>query len=165
MGMIDAIATEYEFESGLTRKTIERIPEDKLGWKPHDKSMTLGRLASHLAETQGWAKGTIDADEFDVGKDFTALDGKSKAEILKAFDAQAAEAKAALKSGVSDATLMKPWALKMQGQTVFSMPKVAVLRTWVLNHQIHHRGQLSVYLRMLGQPVPSIYGPSADEQG
>jgi len=163
--MIDGFLMEYEHEVGVTRKVIERIPDDKLGWKPHEKSMTAGRLASHLAENHGWVQSILGSDQFDVGADYKPFDGKTKTEVLAAFDKLAAEAKAAMKNGVSNEALMKPWALKMQGQTMFEMPKAVVLRNFVLNHQVHHRGQLSVYLRLLGAPVPSIYGPSADEQG
>lgn len=165
MAIIDAFAMEFEYETGVTRKVIDRITDDNLNWKPHDKSMSLGLLSSHLAEIQGWGKDVIVSDEFNVEAGFKPYHGKSKAEILKTFDEMVAGALATMKSGVSDQTLMKPWALKMNGQLVFQMPKVQVIRAWVLNHQYHHRGQLSVYLRLLNIPVPSIYGPSADEQG
>ncbi len=164
MGIIDALAVEHQYESGVTRKVIERLPENKYGWKPHDKSMTAGRLASHLVEIQGWTPGTLAQDELNFDN-YTPLDAKSKAELLKQFDASVADSLKAMKSGVSDQALMKKWKLTMKGQTIIEMPKVQVLRAWVLNHQIHHRGQLSVYLRLVGAAVPSIYGPSADEQG
>lgn len=163
MGMIDALAMEYQYETGVTRKVIDRVPEDKFGWKPHDKSMTAGALASHITEIQGWTPGTLASDEFKID-DYKPYVPKSKAELLQTFDTLVADSLKAMK-GVSDQTLMKGWKMTQKGQTLLEMPKVAVLRTWVLNHQIHHRGQLSVYLRLLGQPVPSIYGPSADEQG
>lgn len=162
MGMIDALAMEYQYETGVTRKVIDRVPEDKFGWKPHDKSMTAGALASHITEIQGWTSGTIASDEFKID-DYKPYVPKSKAELLQTFDTLVADSLKAMK-GVSDQALMKGWKMTQKGQTLLEMPKVAVLRTWVLNHQIHHRGQLSVYLRLLGQPVPSIYGPSADEQ-
>ncbi len=163
MGMIDALAMEYQYETGVTRKVIDRLPEDKYGWKPHDKSMTAGQLASHIVEIQGWTAGTLAQDEFKMD-DYKPFKPKSKAELLKTFDALVAESLKAMKSGVSDAALMKNWKMTQKGQTILDMPKVQVLRAWVLNHQIHHRGQLSVYLRLVGAPVPSIYGPSADEK-
>jgi uncharacterized damage-inducible protein DinB len=165
VNVIDAMAQEYEHEAGVTRKVIERIPDDKLDWKPHEKSMSAGKLASHLAESQGWAKSIVEDDEFNVDADYKPFEGSSIAEILKTYDGLVAESLAAMKSGVSNETLTNPWTLKMNGQTMFEMPKGATLRMWMISHQIHHRGQLSVYLRMVGAPVPSIYGPSADEQG
>lgn len=164
MAIIDALAMEYQYETGLTRKVIDRVPEDKFTWKPHDKSMSAGHLASHLAEIQGWTAGTLAQDEFKIDG-YKAFQAKSKAELLKTFDTLVGESLKAMKGGVSDQTLMKPWKMTQGGKTLLEMPKVQVLRAWVLNHQIHHRGQLTVYLRLLGVPVPSIYGPSADEQG
>jgi uncharacterized damage-inducible protein DinB len=165
MAIIDALIAEYQHETGVTRKVIDRLPADKLSWRPHEKSMAAGKLASHLAEIQGWGKDAIEEDGFDIQPSFKPFDGKTKAEILQKFDGLVVDSLKSMKNGVSDAVLMKPWALKMQGHVVFEMPKIQVLRAWVLNHQIHHRGQLSVYLRLLNVPVPSIYGPSADEQG
>ncbi len=164
MGMIDALAMEYQYETGVTRKVIERVPEDKYGWKPHDKSMTAGALAAHIVEIQGWTPDTLAHDEFKIDN-YEAYKPKSKADLLQTFDTLVADTLKAMKGGVTDQLLMKPWKMTQKGQTLLEMPKVAVIRTWVLNHQVHHRGQLSVYLRLLGQPVPSIYGPSADEQG
>lgn len=163
MGMIDALAMEYEHEAGVTRKVIERVPEDKYGWKPHDKSMTAGALAAHLAELQGWPPNTLVHGEFKVD-DYKLFKPKSKAELMQAFDKLVADSLKAMKSGVADQVLMQEWKMTHKGQTILQMPKVAVIRTLVINHTVHHRGQLSVYLRLLGQPVPSIYGPSADEQ-
>lgn len=163
MGMIDALAMEYQYETGVTRKVVERVPEDKFGWKPHDKSMTALQLASHITEIQGWTADTIASDEFKID-DYKPYVPKTKAELLQTFDKLVADSLKAMKGGVTDQALMQQWKMTQKGQTILQMPKVAVLRTWVLNHQIHHRGQLSVYLRLLGQPVPSIYGPSADEQ-
>lgn len=165
MNLIDAMGMEYQHESALTRKVLERIPEDKLGWKPHAKSMTLGRLASHLAEIQGWVKSAIELDVMDIPEDFEPLDAASKEEILRVFDANAAEAAKAFKSGLPNEKLMDSWKLTRGGQTMIEMPRLQVIRGFVLSHQIHHRGQMSVYLRLNDIPVPAIYGPSADEQG
>lgn len=165
MNLIDAFIGEYQHEMGVTRRVLDRVPDDKLAWKPHDKSMTMGRLASHTAEISGWVPGTITLDAFDLGSQYKPFDAKSKAEILATFDKLVADAVQVLKSGVSNETLMKKWALMSGSHTVFELPKAAVLRSFVMSHIIHHRGQLSVYLRLTGAAVPSIYGPSADEQG
>ncbi len=164
MAIIDAIAMEYQYETGVTRKVIDRVPEDKYDWKPHDKSMSAGQLASHLVEIQGWTAGTLAQGEFNLDG-YKAFKAKSKGDLLKNFDALVAESLKAMKGGVTDQALMQPWKMTQGGKTILEMPKVQVLRAWVLNHQFHHRGQMSVYLRLLGVPVPSIYGPSADEQG
>jgi uncharacterized damage-inducible protein DinB len=165
MNLIDALIGEYEHECKVTRKTLERVPDAKLGWKPHTKSMTMGQLASHLAEIPGWVASTMGADEFNFDSGYKPFAGQSTAEILKTFDKNTSEALAAMKKGVSNETLMKKWTLKANGHPLFSMPKAGALRSFVFSHQIHHRGQLSVYLRLNDVPVPAIYGPSADEQG
>ena len=164
MRIIEALAMEYEHETALTRKTIERVPEDKYDWKPHHKSMSARSLASHLAAIQGWAKSVMEGDGVDIGPGEKAFEGRDKADILGTFDTLVADSLKLMKSGLSDEDLMKPWTLSMAGRKIFEMPRVQVLRAWVLNHQIHHRAQLTVYLRLLDVPVPSIYGPSADEQ-
>ncbi len=165
MNLIDAFTGEYQHEMGVTRKVLDRVPEAKYGWKPHDKSMTMGRLASHTAEISGWVPGTLKMDVFDLGSQYKPFDAKSKAELLGTFDKLVAEAVQALKSGVSNEALMKKWSLMSGSHKIFELPKAAVLRSFVMSHIIHHRGQLSVYLRLTGAAVPAIYGPSADEQG
>lgn len=153
---------EYDHEMANTRKTLERIPEDKLGWKPHEKSMTLGRLSGHLAELGGWAKTAIETDSLNMTMaDFKPLIPTSREQLLTAFDKNVKEARAAI-AGASDEHLMKPWTLAFNGQTVFTLPRVAVLRD-CFNHMIHHRAQLGVYLRLNDVAVPALYGPSADE--
>ena len=151
-----------------TRKTLERIPDDKLGWKPHEKSMTLGRLSGHIAELPGWAASTINQDSIDIAPvgapPQQGATAKSRQEALDMFDAKVADARAAI-AGVSDEQLMKPWTLLAGGKSLMTMPKIAVLRGFVMNHTIHHRAQLGVYLRLNDIPVPSLYGPSADERG
>ena len=146
-----------------TRKSLERVPEGKTEWQPHPKSMTLGRLAGHLAELPNWAVETMKRDELSLDGQYTPFISSSPKELLAKFDANVAEARALIQSA-SDADLMKPWTLKVRGQTAFTMPKIAVLRGMVMNHIIHHRGQLTVYLRLNDVPVPSLYGPSADER-
>ena len=162
MAIKDALIAEYDHEMGTTRKLLDRLPEDKLAWKPHEKSMALGQLAGHLGNISQWAGAILNDTSFDVGTAAPNADVKtSRAEILATFDQHAAQARAWLDK--SDADYMTMWTLKQGGKELFSMPRIAVFRTFVINHVIHHRGQLSVYLRLNNIPVPSIYGPSADE--
>jgi uncharacterized damage-inducible protein DinB len=164
MAISASLLPEFDHEMATTRKTLERLPEDKFGWAPHDKSMPAGRLASHLAEMPTWATVGVLQDSLDMASGYKPFSAGSRAQLLEAFDKNTAQARAAI-AGASDETLMKNWSLKNGEQTLMTLPKVAVLRTFVMNHIIHHRGQLSVYLRLLNVPVPSIYGPSADEGG
>jgi uncharacterized damage-inducible protein DinB len=166
MKISDMLLPEFDQEMANTRKTLERIPEEKLGWKPHEKSMTLGRLAGHLAELTGWTTATLKQDEFDFqppgAPPFQPMIPKSRKELLDAFDKGAREARAAIAES-SDQHLMANWSLLSGGKTLMTMPRTAVLRSFVMNHIIHHRAQLGVYLRLNDVAVPSIYGPSADE--
>ena len=162
MNIAQSLKPELNHEAGVTRKVLERIPADKFGWKPHDKSMTFGRLASHVAEIPGWGDAIINQDELDI-TGFQPYEAKSTEEMLKLFDDNIAKTMNALES-VSDETLANNWKMVMGGQVLIEMSKIAVLRRWVLNHMIHHRAQLTVYLRENEIPVPAIYGPSADEQ-
>src|ERR1043165_9222341 len=146
-----------------TRRTLERVPEDKLDWKQDPKSMSMGRLAAHIAEMTSWATLALKTDELDFATSpYSAAQGTSQAQILQICDDFAKEARAAI-AGASDEDFMKPWSLRSGPQIFFTMPKVAVIRAMVMNHIIHHRGQLTVYYRMNGVPVPALYGPSADE--
>ena len=157
---------EFDQEMQNTRKTLERIPEDKWNWKPHDKSGTVGWLASHIAMMPGWAAMTLQTENFD----YAPVDGPSyqppkienKRDLLAEFDKSVAQTRAAL-ANVSDAEIMKDWTLLGGGKPVFTMPRAACIRGMVMNHLIHHRGQLLVYYRLVGVPVPGLYGPSADE--
>jgi uncharacterized damage-inducible protein DinB len=157
---------EFDHEMANTRKTLERVPLDKPDWKPHPKSMAMGGLATHLSNIPTWVVYTIDQDSLDLAPGGEPLPSaelaKSQAELLATFDANTAKARASI-AGVSDAELFKPWTLMSNGNTILSMPKIAVLRSFVMNHLIHHRAQLGVYLRLNDIAVPSIYGPSADE--
>ena len=157
------LAMEMEQEAATARKLLERLPEDKFEWQPHEKSMTLGRLASHVAETFEWTGMTIMQDVLDFAEfDYKPEPATTTAGLLEKHDG-AVKAALEILNGVSDEDIMKPWTMR-DGERVFmTMPKVAVMRGFVLNHMIHHRGQLSVYMRLLDVPVPSIYGPSADE--
>jgi uncharacterized damage-inducible protein DinB len=167
MAIRDAFLPEFDHEMAVTRKTLERVPENNADWKPHDKSMSIGRLAGHLAELNSLVPIAMERESFD----FRAPGApprqpnvmSSRAKLLEDFDKNVAAARAAI-AQASDEQLMKIFALQSGGTTIFSLPRAAVLRSFVLNHIIHHRGQLSVYLRLNNVSVPSIYGPSADEQ-
>lgn len=162
MAINQALLPEFDHEMSNTRRALERVPDGKLGWKPHTKSMSMGGLATHLATISHWTEAILSADSFDVATAPPTPDLKSRDEVLKTFDASVATARKAI-AGASDADLMKPWSLVAGGKTVFTMPRIAVLRSFIMNHGIHHRGQLTVYLRLNDISVPSIYGPSADE--
>lgn len=153
---------EFEHEAALTRKTLERVPLERGDWKPHEKSFTLRQLASHLATIPSWTAVTLKQDELDMDPDDQAPQFDTREAMLDAFDHSVEEARRVL-ADTSGEQLMGTWTLKSGGHTVLSMPRIAVLRGFVLNHAVHHRAQLGVYLRLLDVPVPSIYGPSADE--
>jgi uncharacterized damage-inducible protein DinB len=163
MSISQGLLPEFDQEMAGTRKCLERVPEGKTEWQPHPKSMTLGRLAGHLAELPNWIVESMKRDELSLDGQFTPFISSSPKELLAMFDARVAEARALIESA-TDEDMMKPWSLKVRGQTAFTMPKIAVLRGMVINHIIHHRGQLTVYLRLNDVPVPSLYGPSADER-
>lgn len=166
MAMRDALLPEFDYEMTTTRKTLERVPEDKVDWKPHSTSMPMGRLAGHIAEMAGFVANTFQGDTFDFSppgaQPMQPTVMSSRKQLLEVFDKNVASAKAAI-SKASDEELLKTWTLLNGGKTFFAMPRIQVLRSMILNHIIHHRGQLSVYLRMNQVPVPSIYGPSGDE--
>lgn len=158
-----AFIAEMQQEAAVARKCLERVPAEKFDWKPHEKSMAFGSLASHVAEMFGWTGATLQHPELDFAKmDYKPLDPASNEDLVEFFDKTVAEAIDVLRN-TPDEVFMEPWTLR-NGETVyFTLPKVAVMRSMVMNHIIHHRGQLSVYLRLNDIPVPSIYGPSADE--
>lgn len=165
MAMIDSLIMEFEHEAKTTRKHLERLPDDQLDWRPHEKSFTARGLASHIVECVGWADSIFSKDELDFDPaTYKPYRATSVADLLKAFDDKVAGGKHAL-AGVADADLMQPWRLKIMGRVRFEKPKAAVFRDFTLSHLIHHRGQLSVYLRLLNVPVPGSYGPTADERG
>lgn len=158
------LVAEYDRETANTRKILEAIPEDAdFGWKPHDKSMTLGRLAAHVSDTNGdWALHAITKDRLDWTPDMNPKDPANKKDLLARFDNQIAEVKPALGS-MTPQQWESNWKFVAGDQAWIDDTKYNVWRTWVLNHLIHHRAQLGVYLRLLGQKLPGTYGPSADE--
>jgi len=165
MPLIDALLPEVDREMGLTRRALERVPDGQFDWRPHPTSVTLGRLAEHLTEMPMWATKTLDQSELEASTQ-RPPDYKppsTRAAVLAQFDASYRTARQLLVNK-TDAEFAAPWKLKNGGKEVFTAPKATVMRNFVLNHMIHHRGQLMVYYRMLGVPVPSIYGPSGDEQ-
>jgi uncharacterized damage-inducible protein DinB len=166
MALSEMLLPEFDREMANTRKTLERIPEEKFDWKPHEKSMALGVLATHLANLPTWVVSTINNDSLDIAPPgappLRIPAAASREDVLTRFDESVAAARDAI-AGASDERLLGPWTLLSGGKTVFTMPRVAVLRSFVMNHSIHHRAQLGVYLRLNDVPVPSIYGPSADE--
>ena len=162
MRIVDSILLELDQEAKTTRRVLERVPTDRLGWKPHPKSMTLGQLALHIAQVPGNIAGFVAGPVFEMPAELKQAPAASTTEVLAALDQSLTKAKQVL-DGFDDATMASMWSLKAGGKTVMSMPRMAVVRSIMLNHWYHHRGQLSVYLRELDVPVPSIYGPSADE--
>ncbi len=166
MAIKDMLLPEFDQEMAGARKTLERVPEGKPDFKPHEKSMTMGRLAGHVAEVPLWAVMTLTQDSIDIAPPgqppMQAETMTTRTKLLADFDARVAEARKALES-TSDEAFMRPWSLLRGGQTLMTMPKIVILRSFVMNHLIHHRAQLGVYLRMNNVAVPSIYGPSADE--
>jgi len=167
MALKDALLPEFDQEMAATRKTLERVPENKFYWKPHTKSGSMIWLAGHLANLPGWATITIKDSGWDMapnGAKFTPPpEPKSAKELLEIFDKNVKEARAAI-AGASDADLAASWSLLDNGKALFTMPRSTCLRSFVFNHNVHHRAQLGVYLRLNNIPVPAIYGPSADEQ-
>jgi uncharacterized damage-inducible protein DinB len=163
MGLNEALIAEYRHEAKTTRKMLERVPLDAFGWKPHEKSMTMERLTAHITELFGWPRMVLTTDELDFSKmDHTPLKVNSISDLVQLFDANVAAVLELLKDQ-ADAPLFQNWKLRSGDQIFFEMPRISVLRLMVFNHSIHHRGQLSVYLRLKNVPLPSIYGPSADE--
>ena len=166
MKISDALLPEFDQEMANTRKTLERVPNDKLGWKPHPKSFGMGALATHIATMTGWTTDVVAKDNFDISPPgappYKEPELASQKELLETFDKNMKAARAAIASA-SDEHFLAPWSLLKGGQTLFTMPRVVCIRSFVMNHTIHHRAQLGVYLRLNDIPVPAIYGPSADE--
>ena len=158
----EALLPEYDHEMAVTRALLTVLPDDALDWKPHEKSFSLGDLAAHVVNIPTWVGVTIDQDVLDMSGVSPSPPRGRRADLLALFDANVAEARKKL-AGASDDTLRGTWALQSGDVEHFRMPRIAVLRGFVLNHIIHHRGQLTVYLRLRNVPLPSVYGPTADE--
>jgi uncharacterized damage-inducible protein DinB len=168
MSIADSILPEFDEEMAGTRKTLERIPDDKLDWKGHSKSNTIGWVAGHLVEISGWVEPTLTQDSWDYSppgaEPFSTPPATSIRQALDLFDQNVAAGRRTIES-TSDEEFGKPWTLLYQGRVIFTMPRLRVMRSFILNHMIHHRAILTVYLRFNGIPVPALYGPSADERG
>ncbi len=162
MPISQALLPEFDIEIANTRKTLDRITDEILDYKPHEKSPTLGWLAGHLANIPHWATMAISTSSLDIGGSPRTPKLETKRDILFAFDSNVETARESIESA-SDECLTGAWTLLHDGTMIFSLPRVAVLRSFVMNHIIHHRAQLCVYLRMNNIPVPALYGPSADE--
>jgi uncharacterized damage-inducible protein DinB len=161
MAIVDSILMEVEQEAKTTQRVLDRIPEDKLAWKPHSKSYSLGQLGLHIARLQGVLADAASKDNFEIAN-FVQAQPSSRKEILDTLSESTANAKQVL-AKLDDARLMSTWTASRNGKVILTMPRIAFIRAIMMNHIYHHRGQLSVYLRLLDVPVPSIYGPSADE--
>jgi uncharacterized damage-inducible protein DinB len=165
MSRTRAFLSELDQEGPNTRRVLERIPEEAFGWRPHQKSFTFGELATHTANIPHWGVDTLDGSSFDMapgGEPIKAPRFETTQQVLDHFDAGLARFEEALRQAVP-ASFEEPWTLESNGEAMFTLPRVAVLRTMILNHLIHHRAQLTLYLRMNDLPVPALYGPSADE--
>lgn len=163
MSIAQQLLGEFDQEMAITRKMLDRYPEGKVEWRPHEKSMTLGRLAGHVAEVPWWATETMRLETMEMDPNYKPVFATSREQVLKYFEENVKIARAAI-ARASDEDMKKDWSFVMEGKAVFTMPRIAVLRSFVMNHLIHHRGQLTVYYRLNGVPVPAIYGPSADEK-
>ncbi|HKI78088.1 MAG TPA: DinB family protein [Ignavibacteriaceae bacterium] len=167
MGLRNTLLPEFDSETANTIKLFERIPDDKLSWKPHKKSMDFAGLATHLANIPTWTNFVINENNFDIapnGEELPAKDPvKSVDEAIELFNKNVAAAREAI-AGSLDDHLMKPWTLLSAGNNIFTMPRIGVIRSMIMNHLIHHRAQLGVYLRLNDIAVPGVYGPTADEK-
>jgi len=163
MTISEMLLPEFDQEMASTRKILDCVPEAKFAWKPHAKSMALDRLASHVAELPNWGGTIITEDRLDLTPGTKPFIASTKAELMEVLDKNVAAARAAI-AGASDEHLGKIWTFSFAGHTVFALPRTAALRSMVMSHLIHHRGQLSVYLRLLDVAIPGMYGPSADDR-
>lgn len=168
MSIVETLLPEFDHEMASTRRLLEIVPAADAAWKPHPKSYSLGDLAAHIVRLPLWGTFVLQQPELDLGSPANASIARvpftTRADLLDQFDRYVSEARAAL-APLPDAAMGATWTLKNRGTTVFSMPRAAVLRGFVLSHMIHHRGQLSVYLRLRDVPLPSLYGPTADTRG
>jgi uncharacterized damage-inducible protein DinB len=167
MKMSESLLPEFDEEMAATGKFLALVPDEKLGWKPHEKSMTIGQLAWHLSDMPSWCSDTLKLDMMalsndDYQKTLAKREGKGAKDILSQFETGVKDARARL-AAADDTALAHQWKMTWGGQTIIDMPRSQVLRKWVMNHLIHHRAQLGVFLRLNGIAIPGVYGPSADE--
>jgi uncharacterized damage-inducible protein DinB len=166
MAIKESILPEFEHEMETTRLVLSRVPTGQADWKPHPKSRSLGELACHVADLPRFVPWILSSDSFDPappeGPAYTPYRFESCERLLERLDENVGRARDAIAATPSDAEFMVPWSLKRAGKTIFTVPRVAALRSFLLNHLIHHRGQLTVYLRLQDVPLPSVYGPTAD---
>jgi uncharacterized damage-inducible protein DinB len=163
MSLSQPILTELKQEAATTRKLFERLPESALSWRPHEKSMTMGHLAYHIATLVRWLNFILLRDDYDAASnELNSPEPDSVASLLEMFDQALAAASESLKQ-LPDEKLAVQWRFRFGEQVIMEMPRASAIRTAILNHLIHHRGQLSVYLRLQNIPLPFIYGPTADE--
>jgi uncharacterized damage-inducible protein DinB len=167
MAVRDSLLPEFDHEMAVTRRVLERLPESAWAWRPHEKSFDLGGLAAHVARIPRWGRSILDGDSYDLDRETTSPNGPAApvtlASVLETFDRHVGDLRRQLLDR-SDAELMAPWALKRGTHLVMSMPRLTALRSFVLHHLIHHRGQLTVYLRLQDVPIPPLYGSTADER-
>jgi len=164
MTTADLLREEFAHEAQATRRLLERLPDDRLAWRPHAKSFTAGSLASHIVDCIRWVDSIFSRGELEMDPAlYRPYQATSVADLIHTFDADVATCNRVLQ-GATDASLMHPWRLMFMGRVRFEKPRAAVFRDFTLSHLIHHRGQLSVYLRLLDVPVPGVYGPTADER-
>ena len=157
------LAAEIQHEADSSKRCLERIPADKFSWKPHEKSMEMGKLASHVAEMFSWTSAVLPHSELDFAKmDYTPFDPQSTDDLVEFLNKSVNEAIETL-SNTPDEAFLENWTLRKGDDVYFTLPKIAVMRDFVINHIIHHRAQLTVYMRLNDIPVPGLYGPSADE--
>lgn len=162
MALKDAFIAELKHECASTKKMLERVPMDKQDWKPHEKSMTLGKLAAHVADIPHWISNIIHIDEYDFMQHYKPMPASTNEELMQLFQEKLDKAIADLEK-INDEDFKKMWTVKAGEQVMYNLPKAVAVRGWAFSHMIHHRGQLSVYLRLLNIPVPGMYGPTADE--
>ncbi len=164
MGVKDTILPDFDQEMAATRRVLERVPEPAMDWRPHPKSFSMGELATHLAQIPHWGTTILTRDDYDLASGGArAAACATVREVLETFDRHVSEVRRGLVD-MADGQLLQPWTLRRGAQVVLSVPRIAAVRSFVIHHAIHHRGQLTVYLRLNDVPLPPVYGPTADER-
>lgn len=163
MSIVQPLIDELVHEGATTRRLLQRVPQDKFAWKPHEKAKSLGQLVTHIASVQGNLATMLQGSSAEAGSAGREVVPETTDDLVALFDSNLERAKTML-AKITDDDVRTAWSMTREGKTMITMPKIAVIRTIILNHIYHHRGQLSTYLRILDVPLPSIYGPTADEQ-